>query len=272
MKSFLNVTLAEATKQYKSRFHSYAVFFSMLLWPFLNIYTVYFSYKPFENLKMNETLQSLIGDDKVFSFILLGYLSYMFFSSFIHSAWDFSNERIQGTLEMIYLTPASRLGVLLGNALSSLVESMWLFSIFCCASIIFFTDINISNYMMIFIAVLVLVIPSICWGVFLNSIFLFARDTRTIFSLLYQPLELLSGVKFPFYILPLFGKTIGIIFPLTWSLFIIRDIFMSAADINDIKFELFILGIISILLIIISIFLLKKGEEYIMKTGNSNYF
>lgn len=272
MKIFLETVRAEARKQFKSKFHSSAMIFTMILWPFLNIFAVYYSYKPFEQVQVNSVVQNLIGENRVFTFILLGYLSYMFFSTFIHSAWDFSNERIQGTLEMIFLSPANRYGVLLGNALSSLIESIWLFSTFAVAALVIFSDLTLSSYWMLIIAVLVLLIPSISWGVFLNSIFLFARDTRTIFSLLYQPLELLSGVKFPIFALPYFIKVIGYVFPLTWSLIIVREIFMNGATFTDIRFSLLILSIISVLLIFVSMFILWLGEKKIMKSGDFNLF
>ncbi len=269
---FIQTIVAEFLKQYKSKYHSWTMLFSMFLWPILNLTTLYYIYKPFSNIKVNDSLKEYIGEESIFIFILIGHLSFMFFSNFINTAWDFSKERIQGTLEMILLTPASRFGVLIGNALSSLIESIWLLFIFSIFLIFFIDSLVISNIWMVLIAILSIAIPSICWGVFLNSIFIFTRDTRTFFSILYQPLELLSGVKFPFSVLPLYFKMLGYFLPLTWSLSITRDIFMKGVIIDDIITELTILILICFSLLIFSYIILNKGERYILKKGNANLF
>jgi ABC-2 type transport system permease protein len=271
-KYMLNSIKAEAIKQHKSVYHSSLMYFSMLIWPVLHLLSSYYSYKPFEGSAASDLVAKWVGEDMIFAFILFGYISFMFFKCFVQSAWRFSFERTSGTLELIYLTPASRLGVMLGNALASLFESAWMFTIFCFGVIFLFTNLNISSIFMPIIAVFALVIPSICWGIFMNSLFMFSRDTGIFFTIFQDPMELFSGAKIPFLAFPIWAKLIGGFFPLTWSATIVRKIFMHGAIISDIKVELLYLSLISIGLFYLTLFLLRKSEAYAKKTGNMALF
>jgi ABC-2 type transport system permease protein len=271
-KYMLNSIIAEAIKQHKSVYHSNLMYFSMLIWPVLQLFTSYYSYKPFEGSAASELVSKWVGEDMIFAFILFGYISFMFYKCFVQSAWRFSFERIAGTLELIYLTPASRLGVMLGNALASLFESAWMFTVFCAGAIFLFTNLNISNIFMPIIAVFSLVIPSICWGIFMNSLFMFSRDTNIFFTIFQDPMELFGGAKIPFPAFPIWAKLIGGVFPLTWSASIVRKIFMHGAVIADIGVELLSLSLICMGLFFLTLFLLKKSEAYARKTGNMALF
>lgn len=271
-KQMLNSIKAEAIKQHKSVYHSNLMYFSMLIWPVLELFTAYYSYKPFEGSTASGIIAKWVGDDMIFAFILFGYISYMFFKSFVQSAWRFSFERVSGTLELIYITPASRLGIMLGNALASLVESTWMFLVFCIGALLFFTNIRVSGILMPLVAALALVIPSICWGIFMNSLFMFSRDTGIFYTIFQSPMELFGGAKVPYPAFPIWAKLIGGIFPLTWSANIVRKIFMHGAMLHDIGIELAALGIICIALFLLTLMLIKRSEDYARKTGNMALF
>lgn len=272
MFNFLKVVKAEAIKKHKSQYHSISIYFSLLLWPILELFTAYFTYQPFLNLQGSSSLANWISEDKVTIFIIIGYVVFMFFNVLVDSAWGFSTERIHGTLDLIYLSPSNMYAVLLGNVVSSLFISIWMFLVFSVGALFIFTDLNIFHYYMIFIVVAVLVISSTCWGIFLNAIFLFARDTRLLYTIIKAPMDIFSGVKVPFNAFPFWAKFIGSVYPLTWSLNIIRKIFIDAAKIKDIFGELCIVLFMCILITCITIIILKKAEEYSLKTGNNTLF
>lgn len=269
---FLKCIWAEAVKQHKKTYHSGLMYFSMLLWPILQLLTTYYSYKPFSGTFTAKTIEQWVGNDKIFAFIIFGYMGYAFFRCFVQSAWRFTFERTAGTLELVYLAPSNRLGIMLGNAAASLFEYVWMFTVFCAGAIFLFADIRLAHPLMLPVAILSLLIPSVCWGVFLNSLFIFTRDAGMLFSILEEPMELFGGPKIPFSAFPVWAKLLGGIFPLTWSLVIIRKIFMHAATLSDIKAELLMLLAICSLLSLLTGYLLIKGESYAKKTGNMALF
>ncbi|MDF2519746.1 MAG: phosphate transporter permease [Clostridia bacterium] len=268
----LNSIKAEAIKQHKSVYHSNLMYFSMLIWPVLELFSAYYAYKPFEGTAASEIVAKWVGDDMIFAFILFGYISFIFFRCFVQSAWRFSSERISGTLELIYQTPANRLGIMLGNALASLFESTWMFMVFCIGALVLFTNLRISSIFMPLVAVLSLVIPSICWGIFMNSLFMFSRDSGMLYTVFQSPMEIFGGAKLPYPAFPFWAKVIGGVFPLTWSINIVRKIFMNGALLSDIKFELLVLCAICAALFLMTLLLLKKSEAYARKTGNMALF
>ena len=128
-KQFSRVVIAEAYKQHRNYFHSKVIYFTMLLWPVLLFLAAYYTYKPFR-LEAATSHISYLTESNLITFILIGYVAQMFFRSFVQSAWFFSFERTNGTLELIYLSPANRLALIFGNAVSSLLQNIWLFTVF----------------------------------------------------------------------------------------------------------------------------------------------
>ncbi len=271
LRAFIKIVQAEALKQHKNYFHSKLIYFSMLIWPILTFITAYYTYKPF-NLSTGTHGISYLTEDNLITFILVGYIAHMFFRSLVQSAWHFSFERVSGTLELIYLTPANRIAFILGNAMSAVFESVWLFIVFCFFILLFFGNIIIPNVLLIFTGIVFLIIPSVIWGMLLNSLFLFSRDTRILFTLLEEPMDLFCGVKIPVRIFPIWAKCISYIFPLTYSIKILRKIFLEGAVLSDLLPLLIITASIALFLLILTIFLLKIGERYAKKTGNMALF
>ncbi len=268
--NFFQIIAAEAVKQYRSTIHSTRVLFSLLIWPVIEFFTIYYIYKPFLDQSYDTYLTKWVNQNSIFIFVLLGSLGYIIFYSFVNSSRRFSFERVMGTLELIYMSPANRLAILIGNSIVSLIQSVFLFGTFACSYIIIFSKIDINNPILIFIAFLVLIISSISWGIFLNAIFIFSRDTGIFYVIFQAPMQLLSGVKVPYKAMPLWSQIIGAVFPLTWSLKIMRSILCENADFRGIAFDLIIVGAISAIYVMLTVLLLRLGENHMKKNGNMN--
>ncbi|MBS4539376.1 ABC transporter permease [Clostridium sp. D2Q-11] len=268
---FWRVVKAEALKKHRTTFHSKLVYFSMLIWPILTFAVAYFTYKPFK-LSAGAEKVGYLNDNNLVIFILIGYIAHMFFHSLVQSAWGFSSERFWGTLELIYLSPASRLAFVLGNAISSLFENVWLFIIFAIMMFQFYGELYFPGIGLTVIGTITLIIPAIAWGMFLNALFLFSRDTRILFTILEEPMELFGGVKLPVAIFPLWAKIISYIFPLTYSIKILRRIFLKGEELVQLLPILALISLVTLIMIIITILLLKSGEKYAKKTGNMALF
>lgn len=271
MKQFWKVIIAEAYKQHKNYFHSKIIYFTMLIWPVLLFLTAYYTYKPFR-LEAASKHISYLTEGNLITFILIGYIAQMFFRSFVQSAWFFSFERTNGTLELIYLSPANRIALIFGNVISSLLQNVWLFVVFSIGIAIVLKNIVFPGILMSIVGILFLVIPSIMWGGLLNSIFLFSRDTRILFTILEEPMELFAGVKIPVSIFPLWAKGISYIFPLTYSIKILRRIFLEGESLIDLIPILSFVLCLSLFMLILTIIFLKLGERHAKRTGNMALF
>jgi len=196
---FLKVVNAEMIKQHKNYFYNKTIYISLFLWPILVFISTYYGYKPFDIMGISQYVPYL-NTNNIMLFVIIGYMCMSFFRSLVQSAWRFSTERIYGTLELIYLTPANRLAIVMGNAVSSVFESVWMFVIFSGAIIFIkgkYFSVNLS-------------------------------------------MELFSGVKVPIAIFPLWPKAISYIFPLTYTAEILRRALLNSQRIYQLRSYIFI--------------------------------
>lgn len=271
MRYFLKVVKAEMCKQHKNYFHNKAIYISLFIWPMLTFIATYYAYKPFSIEKVADSV-SYINKNNVILFVLVGYMAMMFFRCLVQSAWRFSSERIDGTLELIYMTPANRLAFVMGNAISSVFESVWLFVVFAAAILFIKGEYFNMNVAAVILGIMLMVILSLLWGMLLNSLFLYSRDTSFLFTVLEEPMELFSGIKVPISIFPMWAKAVSIIFPLTYSAEILRRALLNNESIIQLKAFFIIGAAFAGIMLSITVLCLKSGERYARKTGNMALF
>ncbi len=271
MKAFIRLVFAEMNKQYKNYFHNKFIYFSLFLWPILSFVGGYYQFKPFDFTMVSIKIPYL-NSESLLSFIMIGYMAMIFFRTLVQSAWHFSFERTAGTLELIYLSPASRVAVVFGNCLSALINSVWLFVVFMLGIHYFFSSITIKNPLLFTIAFVMMMIMSVNWGMLLNGLFIFTRDSAFLFTILEEPMEIFSGVKVPVTLMPLWAQSIAAVFPLTYAIKTLRMfMFEELQSIEVIKVFAFMVAI-CITMFVLTLLILWWGERYNRKTGNLALF
>lgn len=268
---FIKVLKAEMRKQHKNRFFGRSIYVSLFIWPLLTFITAYYSYKPFPLDKIVGGLNYL-NESNLVIFVLMGYLCLIFFRCFVQSAWFFSMERTYGTLELVYMTPANRLAFIMGNAVASLFESIWLFVVFALGVFIMNTTSFKVNMECAVLGIGLLIILSMLWGMLLNALFLFSRDSAFLFTILEEPMEIFAGIKVPVIVFPLWAKAVSALFPLTYIAEMLRRIFIRGDGFSQIKGFVIISVLMGFLMLAATLLFLKLGEQYAKKTGNMALF
>lgn len=271
MRENINIVKAEMYKQFKHTFHNGLVIFSMLLWPLLSFTTAYYQFKPFRFDEILVTLEYL-DEGALITFIMIGYFAMIFFRSLVESAWRFSFERTSGTLELIFMSPANRLVLIFANALSSLISNVWMFAIFMIGIFGFANTVVITNPFMLIFGLTLMVVMAVLWGMLLNSMFIFTRDSSFLFTILEEPMELFGGVKIPVQLFPLWAKAIAGIFPLTYAIKLLRQIVFLGSTFSDVKGLIYTTILICITMFLGTMVILKIGEKVNRKTGNMALF
>jgi ABC-2 type transport system permease protein len=267
----LSILVAETVKSHQHNFHNRLIYFSLLIWPALLFVTAYYSFKPF-NLSDSSPLSAYMDVDQIPMFLLTGYLGYIFFWSLVQSAWGMSYERQAGTLELIFLTPVSRIVVMFSRAAGNLLEAVWLFTGFTLIVLVVTGNAGEIHWWNVPLGLLLLSVSAIVWGGFLNIVFLFSRDAGILFTIFEEPMQFFSGVRIPVLAFPIWGKMIALIFPLTYVLEIFRDLVLNGKGLVELEEPIIVLlGVLSFLTIV-SIFLLKKAETHAKETGNMVLF
>lgn len=210
-------------------------------------------------------------EQSLIAFLITGFMGYNFFWSMVQSASQMGLERISGTLETIFLSPVNRLALVYGRALGALFENIWLFSVFSVFVLFSSGNITIRNILCLPVMFVVLVLSAMVWGGFMNVIFLFSRDASYLFNILDEPMVLFAGVRIPISAFPLWAKVISTIFPLTHSLILVRNLFKYnslSGSIMDIIYLLITL----LIMILLTIFLLKKAEKHARTSGDFTFY
>ncbi|BCB77814.1 ABC transporter permease [Phytohabitans flavus] len=273
MSAAWRVVVAEAFKQHRRIFGTKLVVFSMLVWPVLTLATAYYTILPVTAAPGAAARWPLVADpQRLAAFLAAGALAYTFFFSLVQSAWHFSFERVSGTLEAIFLTPASRLALVIANGSGALVQNAWLFGAFAVAAATATGTLHVAHPGMYLVALAALLVPAIAWGAFLNSLLMFSRDSAFLYTLLDDPLWFVAGVRLPLFALPLWVKAIGLAFPLTTSLAILRGALLDARDASDLGGELALLAALSVVLLALTAVTLRIGERHAQKTGSLQLF
>jgi len=264
------VVVAEMLKQHRSLFGSKLVYFSMLVWPAFELTTAYYTFQPFAHAPGISKHWPLAADPRTVSlFFVTGMLGYTFFWSLVQSSWQFAWERYNGTLEVLFLTPANRLVLIMANGAAALIQSVWLFLTFSVGLMTIIGGLKMAHPAMLLLALL---IPAMTWAAFLNSFCIFARDSSFMYTILEPTMSFLSGVRIPLFAQPFWIRIIGIILPLTTSLAVLRGALLEGATIGTLFPQLILLLGMSTLLLVTAAWLLKRGEQHARRTGSLTLF
>ncbi|WP_186579406.1 ABC transporter permease [Aquibacillus kalidii] len=269
--NWINGMWAEMVKSHQHNFHSKMIYLSLFFWPVLLFITSYFALKPFD-LGSTSPIAEFFDPDDLMLFLLTGYLGYIFFWSLVQSAWQTSYERQTGTLELIFLTPVSRLAFVYGRAAGNLFEAVWLFSVFTVLMLVIVGGMQSIVWSALPLAFVILIVSAVIWGGFLNVVFLFSRDASFLFTILEEPMEFFAGIRLPVAAFPVWGKVIAYIFPLTFVLEMIRGLVVEGKSFTELLSPFaWLVGILS-LLFLLTIILLNKAEKNAKETGNMVLF
>lgn len=271
--TFWRIVRAELLKQHRILFGSKMMYFSMLVWPSLELASAYFAFRPFLNAPGLSKNWSVATDpNSVALFFITGVLGYTFFRSVVQSSWQFSFERFNGTLEILFLSPANRLVLILANGAGALIQSVWLFLTFSFGLMLLVGGLHMSNPAMFVVAFLGLLIPSLSWAAFLNSVCIFARDSGFVYTVIESTMSFFSGVRIPLPAFPLWIRVAGTLFPLTTSLVILRGALLSNDTLFSLWPQLLFLLAFSLVMLFASVLILKKGEEHARQHGTLTLF
>lgn len=269
---FLQVVVANIKLQYKDYFFNKTIYMSLFVWPVILFLNAYYSYKPFSQEVLLERT-GLSSYEQLYIYLLIGFVAMMFFWSLVQSAWQSAYRiRLAGTLELLYMSPANRFAALLGNAIASLLGSVWMLVILSGLTLAFYHKFIVIHLLTLCISLGLLLVLSVLWGVFLNSLFLVSRDGGFIYTILEAPMEIFSGVKIPFHLMPFWAKAIGMIFPLTYIITALRKSLLFGTDFSFLDQTFLLCLLICFILIVLTLLILHHGERHAKKTGSATLF
>jgi len=267
------VILAEMRKNYKQFFFTYYTVFWVLILPLGNGLLYYFMYLPFKKTNISfEWLGNALNMD-VTGFILIGQLLYAFFMSNLVAGAIFDREREQGTFEMMLLSPANRLAILLGNTFGASIRYLWLMI----GTLFFFSfsfnvGIQINDFAAVFLSLLLSFLALLAFGLSLAAFSIQSRRGGLIAIACQEPVAYVSGVVVPQNAIPQTLAQTGYLIPLAIGLIALRLSLLGGALLQDILFLLGSLLIMIVVYVVLAHFLIKFAEKNAKKKGTLALF
>ncbi|MFF1908892.1 ABC transporter permease [Kitasatospora sp. NPDC058218] len=262
------VFAAEALKQHRTLFGQPLVLASMLLWPLLQLAATYYTLHPIAAGSTAAARWPLAADPaKLLGFLATGALAWAFFFSLVQSAWNFAFERTTGTLELLFLSPADRLVLMLANGTGALLQNAWLLTCFLGAAAFGFGSLDVAGPWMYPVVLLALLLPAVAWGALLNSLMVFSRDSAFVYTVLDDPMWFVAGVRLPVFALPGVLRVLGAALPLTGSLAVVRGALLEGEGLGELAPGLARLAVLCALLLAGAALALRLGEARAQRTG-----
>ncbi len=176
-------------------------------------------------------------------------------------------ERHEGTINALFLTPASRAAVVLGYALGSL--SVWILPnmlILGGIGLALHADIQVNDPLAVVVSLLCLVVATFALGFAVAGIFVLSRRANLLANFLQSPIYLLSGMLVPVASLPPAMRWLAAVFPLSAGMDALRQSLLGGAGIGDVSGDLARLLFLSAVLFFFGLFMLRR-VEHVAKRG-----
>jgi ABC-type multidrug transport system permease subunit len=195
---------------------------------------------------------------------IMGMWSSIVFTSF----YDISNDRREGTLELIVGSPTSITTVLavrtFGNVLTGMLSMLLSFFV---AVVFFGLSIPLQNIPYILMSLVVLCFGFWSIGVFLAHFRVVSRATGMFINYLELPVAILAAFMFPFEYLPRWITWLSNSIPLRWGVTGLNASFQNGAVLTQIGYDWLASIGVSFLYLIVTYVLSRKVHDMIRVTG-----
>ncbi|RUM41570.1 MAG: ABC transporter permease [Desulfocapsa sp.] len=184
-----------------------------------------------------------------FSFVLIGIALTDYFTI---STNTFANEirtsQVMGTLESLLVTPTSIITILLSSYVYKLFSTSFRIFFYILVGVFLFTmhvqPVNVGALFCVFTLTL---LPFFGLGLISASFIIVFKQGNPIGGLMAMSSGLLGGVMYPVTVLPSWLKPFSVILPITHGLEAIRQVLLNGEGFMDIRPQLLILAILSVL-------------------------
>jgi ABC-2 type transport system permease protein len=133
-------------------------------------------------------------------------------------------EKNQGTMEHLLVSPANRIAMYLGRGFLPILTSLATVAMgLVYAALVFHVDVAGSNLTFLGLSIVLTSVSMVGFGLLLGGVALFLRTSIILGNIFLFAGLLLSGVNFPLSYLPVPLQYAGEILPLTWGVVAVRD-------------------------------------------------
>jgi ABC-2 type transport system permease protein len=209
------------------------------------------------------------GTNEVAGFLFVGWATYMWLSIILWGpGTSLRDEQVRGSLEAVFLTPASRLVVLFGPAISQLVWAIWIFLVVGAALQIGF-GVNIGPFEAARgLAVIAVGIPALyAIGALFASVVLRFGNVNALVQGVRGLFTAVCGMSFPIIVLPELAQRVALALPPTYLIADLRSVLLAGASLGSVIGDLAILAGMGLVLALLAVLAFRRTEQYARRGG-----
>jgi ABC-2 type transport system permease protein len=209
------------------------------------------------------------GSTNVTVFVFVGYAMYMWLSTLLWGPGTaLRQEQVRGTLEAVFVTPASRLVPLFGPGVGSLIPMSLTFLIMGVALWLFFGIVPPLDGIVRAAIIVVLGIPALyaIGSLFAAAVLRFG-EVGPVVQLVRGIFVLACGITFPVAMLPVWAQVGAWLLPPTYIVDDIRRVLLRGAGLGDVWPNLLTVLLIAALTAVLAVLVFRYLEASARRTG-----
>lgn len=210
------------------------------------------------------------GTSDLAGFLFLGWAAYMWISMVLWGPGTaLRTEQVRGSLEAVFMTPASRLVIIFGPAVSQVVWALWMFGVVGIGLwLIFgvtFTPFSVLRAM----GVILLAVPALYGlGTLFASVVLRFGEVSALVQAVRGVFTVFCGMTFPIIVLPEWARTVAYSLPPTYLIGDLRQVLLTGAGLGELIPDLPILLGIGIGTCLLAVMAFRRTERYARRGGS----
>jgi len=209
----------------------------------------------------------------VSGFLLAGIIGLICWSSSVWwSGSAIENERYEGTIAALFLTPASRVAVVIGHGLGGLLYMIPSFAIVAMLGLLTGARFNVASVAAVAASGLALIGASLAMGFLLASFFILTRRANLMANIIQHPLYLIGGFMVPRDQLPSVLYWCSEAMPIAHAVDAFRASMLSSASLADVGNSLLATLLTSGAFVLIGILGIRRVEHVAKRSGQLDLF
>lgn len=249
-----------------------SIFLGMIFWPLIlpGVYLLQAQGFGANDPRSLQAFASRTGTAEVAGFMYVGGAVYMWLSLILWGpGTSLRKEQLTGSLEQLFLTPASRLAFLFGPTPAYLVQTIWLFFvIFVVLKFAFGAPLEPLATLRA-LAVIAIATPALfAMGALFSAAVLRFREVGGAIQAVRGLFQVFCGMTFPIVVLPEWARAFALALPPTYVLADIRATLLAGATLVEILPDLTILVALAALLSVLAVAVMRRAEWHGRLTGS----
>lgn len=171
------------------------------------------------------------GTGTIAGFLYVGGAMYMWVSLLLWGpGLSLQEERVRGTLEQVFVTPASRFALLFGPMPVYVVQTLWLFGVvFLALRLVFQVELGPAEVLRALVVILVAMPSLVAMGALFAAAVVRLREVGGAAQAARGMFQLLCGMTFPIAVLPGWAQVLALGLPPTYAIADIRQALLAGA-------------------------------------------